>query len=122
MTLTPVSVNLRTLDQPTTHIALVAPNPVPAGEMWVLDYISGRIETTNDDSADLESIIFTADPDVKLYMAVPNPPLIADQRTSYQFGQIVRMYIRAGQTLGILVDGGQIVYVDVWVAGHSVPA
>jgi hypothetical protein len=125
MSITPVSVNFRELvSQPTTHVASVSPTAVPAGQIWVVEHISGRIETTTDRNARLDSIAFTVDkaPLVGTFMPVPNPPLTNPQRTSYQFGQLARMYISAGQSLTLLVDGEQIVFVEAWVTGQVEPA
>jgi hypothetical protein len=125
MSITPVTVNFREFPSaPTTHVASQSSTPVPVGQIWVVEQISGRIETTTDWNARLDYIQFTTDkaPQTTTFMPVPNPPSTTPQRTSYQFGQLARMYIPSGQSLGLLVDGEQIVFVEAWVTGHLEPA
>jgi hypothetical protein len=124
VSITPFTVEFREFPpEPTTHVASQPQTPVPAGQIWVVEHISVRIETTTDWNARLDYITFVPDkaPQVTLFMPSP-PPLITFERKSFQFSELVRMYVQAGQTLGMLVDGEQIVYVDAWVTGHLEPA
>ena len=125
MSITPLTVHFRDIfSTPTPHAAFTSPTPVSAGQIWVVENISGRIDTTTDRNARLDSMNFTVDKDpvVGTFIPFPNPQSTDPQRTHYQFGQLVRMYISAGQSLGLLLDGEQITFVEVWVTGQLQPA